>query len=249
MTAEELIIFGELAGGRKPPSRPVRELWCAIGRGGGKDAVASLVAAFSAAIEQRHTGMLRPGEKAYVLCAAADREQGAIAKGYVEGYFQENPLLAAMVIGRTANGLLLDNNAEIVISTNSFRAVRGRRLLAVVADEIAFWKDENSATPDIEFYRAVKPGLMRQPGSMFLGISSPYRKAGLLWEKYKQYFRVDDDDVLVIQASSLQMNPIGCGDHRQGACRRSGCGARRVQRPIQGRHRQLRHDGNDRSVD
>jgi hypothetical protein len=41
------------------------------------------------------------------------------------------------------------------VHSNSFRTVRGRTLVATVFDEVSFWKDETSATPDIEMYRAV----------------------------------------------------------------------------------------------
>jgi hypothetical protein len=37
MTPQELIAFGELAGGRSPPSKRVRELFVVGGRRGGKD--------------------------------------------------------------------------------------------------------------------------------------------------------------------------------------------------------------------
>jgi hypothetical protein len=44
------------------------------------------------------------------------------------------------------------------------------------------------------------------PRSMIIGISSPYRKAGLLYKKFKKHFG-KDDDVLVIQAATRQLNP------------------------------------------
>jgi hypothetical protein len=62
-------------------------------------------------------------------------------------------------------------------------------------------------TPDIETYRAIVPSLATLPNSMLIGISSPYKKSGLLYERWKSFFGKDDDDVLVIQASSAQLNP------------------------------------------
>jgi hypothetical protein len=66
MAPQELFMFGELSGGRAPPTKRVRELWVAAGRRAGKDSIASLVATFAAAIEQAHLGRLRPGELAAV---------------------------------------------------------------------------------------------------------------------------------------------------------------------------------------
>jgi hypothetical protein len=41
---------------------------------------------------------------------------------------------------------------------------------------------------------------------MLIGISSPYRRGGLLYERWKTHYGKDDDDVLVIQAPSRTLN-------------------------------------------
>jgi hypothetical protein len=42
---------------------------------------------------------------------------------------------------------------------------------------------------------------------MLIGISTPYRRAGLLWQKHKDYFGQDDGDVLVVHGASHAFNP------------------------------------------
>src|SRR5262249_3043792 len=42
---------------------------------------------------------------------------------------------------------------------NSFRTIRGRTLLTAVFDESAFWRSDESASPDTEVYRAILPSL------------------------------------------------------------------------------------------
>jgi hypothetical protein len=111
-----------------------------------------------------------------------------------------------MVRRQTAEGLELKNDVSIEISTNSYRSVRGRAFLLAILDEVAFYSDENSARPSEEVYAALKPGLSTLPNAMLIGISSPYRKSGLLFNKYKKHFGQDDDDVLVIKASTPQLN-------------------------------------------
>jgi hypothetical protein len=69
---------------------------------------------------------LRPGERATVLCLACDRTQARIVRRYIAGYFREIPLLAPLVERETDDGLELNNGVEIIVGTNSFRAVRGR---------------------------------------------------------------------------------------------------------------------------
>jgi hypothetical protein len=51
-------------------------------------------------------------------------------------------------------------------------------------DEIAMWRDETSAAPDREVYRAVVPSLMTTSG-LLVAISTPYRKVGLLYQKWR----------------------------------------------------------------
>jgi hypothetical protein len=47
--------------------------------------------------------------------------------------------------------------------------------------------------------------MLKMPGSPLLGISSPYAKSGLLFEKYWSHYRRDGSKVLVWQAET--MNP------------------------------------------
>ena len=191
---------------RSPPKKRVKELVCAVGRGGGKDAVASLIATLSA-INFNPRGRLRPGEKAVVMCLACDRHQAQILFGYVRGYFETIPALKALVARITADAVELTNNVTIEIHTASFRAVRGRTLLCVIMDEAAFFRDENFASPDVELHAAVSPGLARVKDSMLIIISSVHKRSGLLYARIRDYHGRDDDDVLAVFGTTLQFNP------------------------------------------
>ena len=68
-----------------------------------------------------------------------------------------------------------------------------------------FWRDDTTATPDTEVYSAVLPALLTTNG-MLVGISSPYRKIGLLYSKHKAFFGTDSNDTLVLQGATLQFN-------------------------------------------
>lgn len=83
MNAEETAFFKSVAGDRDPPTARTREQWWVVGRRGGKDSVASVVAAFTAAsFNQPH--LLRGGERGLVLCLACDRHQAKIVLGYIK---------------------------------------------------------------------------------------------------------------------------------------------------------------------
>jgi hypothetical protein len=206
MSAGERAFFLTVAE-RDPPARRVREAWFVAGRRAGKDSVASLITAHAASMFNRKAGRLRRGERALCACLATDRDQARIVLGYTRSYFDEIALLDHMVGRRTSIGFDLDNSVDVAITTNSFRAVRGRPVLAAVLDECAFWRDERSATPDEETYRALTPGMATLRDAMLIGISSPYRKAGLLYRKFKDHFGREDDDILVIRATTISLNP------------------------------------------
>jgi hypothetical protein len=205
MTDGETAFFQSVAGDRLAPTDVVRELWLIAGRRAGKDSIASAVAAFAAATFNQQN-KLRPGERAVVMCLAVDRDQARVILNYIRSYFTDIPLLAGMLTRETATGFELNNGIDIAIVTNNFRSVRGRAVLLAVFDECAYWRDESSAAPDEELYKAIVPALASIPGSMIIGISSPYRKSGLLYKKYKKHFG-QPDDVLVIQAPTRALNP------------------------------------------
>jgi hypothetical protein len=57
----------------------------------------------------------------------------------VRAFFDHIPPLGAMVTRSTASRLELQNDVDIVIATNSYRAVRGRSVLVSIFDDCAFW--------------------------------------------------------------------------------------------------------------
>lgn len=205
MNDQELAFFRQVAE-RDPPHKRVRELWIVAGRRAGKDSVASLIAAWSASMfDQQHR--LRPGERALVACLANDRDQARIILDYSRAYFAESPILEQLVQeDDRASDFRLVNQVDVAVLTSSFRATRGRPILLAVLDEIAVWRDENSQNPDEEIYRAILPGLASLDG-MLIGISSPYRKSGLLYQKFRKSFGQPGDDVLVIRAPTRALNP------------------------------------------
>ena len=151
---------------------------------------------------------LAPGERGMVLVLSASVEQSCICYGYCLAFLQESPVLRREILEVTRNEIRLKNGVILAIHSNSFRTSRGRTTLGIVFDETAWWRDDTTSQPDVETYRAIMPSLVRPGGTgMLISISSPYRKTGLLHTKHKQYFGVDADDVLCVQAPTVVLNP------------------------------------------
>jgi hypothetical protein len=205
MSKRDRALFTEVAGDRAPPSHRVRELVCAVGRGGGKDSVAAALAVFIATTSDFNH--LRPGERGTIMALATDKSQAAIAFNYVRALFEETPLLAPLIRKVDGDRIELRNGGEIEIQTNNVRAPRGKTIACAIYDEAAHWRGEDFSNPDVEVDAAITPGLMRFPGSLKIIISSVHRRAGLLHDRYAKHFGKDDDDVLVVLGTALQFNP------------------------------------------
>ena len=178
-----------------------------IGRRGGKSRILALIAVFLACFRD-YSPHLAPGEAATIAIIAANRAQARSIFRFTIGLLRAVPMLAALIEDDSAEAITLKNRVVIEIHTASFRVTRGYTFAAVLADETAFWRsDETSANPDVEIFRALRPGLSSLPGAKLLNASSPYRKAGELYNTFSRHYGRDDARVLVWKAPTLTMNP------------------------------------------
>ncbi len=206
LASDSADLFRRSTGRSALPQTPFTEAWLVIGRRGGKSFILALIAVFLASFKdwRPHLG---PGERATVMIIAADRKQARVIMRYVKGLLQSVPMLARTVEGETAESVDLRNRVTIEIHTASFRTVRGYTIVAALCDEIAFWRTEDTASPDTEIIAALRPAMATVPGAMLLCASSPYARRGALWNAYRQHHGKDDAPALVWQAPTRTMNP------------------------------------------
>ena len=96
----------------------------------------------------------------------------------------------------------------IEVVTRSYRTVRGRSVCVAVLDELAFWRDDDSANPDAEVLNAIRASMATFGGdAMVIAGSSPYASRGVLWDAFRRWFGKDDARNLVWQAATRVMNP------------------------------------------
>src|SRR5207249_12320995 len=105
-----------------------------------------LVAVFVARFRS-YAGVLAPGERATVAVIAADRQQARVVFRYITGLLEGAPLLRKLVVRRTASAVELASRVVIEVHTCSFKSTRGYSFAAVIADEVAFWRADDSASP------------------------------------------------------------------------------------------------------
>lgn len=211
MDDDRLALFKQLSGGREPPPERVRELWCVAGRRSAKSHNAAAIATYAATIGAELLGLkdkLSPGERASVILLAPDRSQARVLLHYIRGMLEESPILSRMVVKSNTESIELNNRVAIEVVTANAKASRGRTALLVIGDEIAFWRDaETSQANDLEIYRSVIPALATT-GGMFIGISSPYARKGLLYDRYQKHYGENTQSTLVVQGETLTFNPL-----------------------------------------
>jgi hypothetical protein len=205
LSESDCATFKAISGNRAVLEKPSREIWAVCGRGSGKSRMSAAISVYVACFVD-HRGKLAKGETGHILTLSPSLDQSKVIFDYCYAFLDESPILRQKIVSANATEIRLENNIVIATHTNSFRTIRGRSLLCCVFDESAFWRSDESATPDTEVYRAVLPSLARTNG-MLIGISSPYRRVGLLYQKHRDNYGVDGD-VLVVQGGTELFNPI-----------------------------------------
>ena len=185
LTPDQQAIARQLLGREQLPTEAPRELFIGAGRRSGKTRFDSLLAVHAAAEDRRDK--LASGEWAGVVCTCVDRTQARTWFGYCDGLINASPLLAAEVTNRTSDTIEFGHRTRLEVFTSNFRSVRGFTLALAIMDEAAYLRDETSASPDLELYRALQPALATLDGRLVV-TSSLHRKTGLMWSKYREAY-------------------------------------------------------------
>jgi hypothetical protein len=205
LDAEEMALFTECTGLEDLPTEPIREVFIIAGRRSGKSTAVALLSAFYAIWGgwEKH---LSKGERARIFIVSPTKSQGQIIKGYLEAIFDLNGSLRSMVKRNLQESLELVNGTTIEIRPASWRATRGFTVGLLAMEELSYWRFEaESANVDKEIYTAVKPGMTTIKNSLVVGISTPFARQGLLWDKYERHYG-KSGSVLIWRAPSWRMN-------------------------------------------
>ena len=154
-----------------------------------------------------HRDVLAPGERGVLPIMAASMQQAGKAFDFVTGIFAAAPNLKGLVENQTTDTLSLSTAIDIEVRPASYRTIRGITAIAAIGDEIAFWRSEDSANPDREILKALRPSLASTAGILAC-ISSPHAKRGELHTMFKRHFGAGGHpSILVAKAPSRTINP------------------------------------------
>jgi hypothetical protein len=177
LTAAELETFKHCTALEAPPDGGAFEAALICGRRSGKSRTLALIAAYLGTMVD-WSPYLSPGERGTVMVVATDTKQARTILNYVREFLKVK-LLAPLIVRETLTSIDLANGITLEILPASYRTIRGYTTVAVLLDELAFWRtDEGSANPDREILNAVRPAMATIPASRLLLASSPYAKRG-----------------------------------------------------------------------
>jgi len=202
LTAGEQELYQNCTGRKKVSKKGFKEAYAICGRRGGKSFISALIAIYTALFSglEKH---LSPGETGYIFCIATDKRQARIVLDYIKAFLE---LFPDMLDGEPLTWeVRLKNKINIEVRPANFRAGRGATTILIILDELAFYRDENSANPAQELINSLLPGLHKD--GLLLGISTPYAKFGYLYQIYKDHFADDSSDILVWKGETQLMNP------------------------------------------
>lgn len=206
LDASELQLFTECTGRSKPLTTRAKEGWLIVGRRGGKSRILAFIAAYLATFVD-WTPFLVPGEVGVISVIASNRKQCRSIMSYLTAFLVNHPLLSDRVKSASDEEIQLTNGVVIEVVTCSFKSVRGRTIIACLADEAAFWASEDGSNPASEVIAAIRPAMATIPDAMLLVASSPYARRGPLFDAWQRYWGKDNKKVLCWRAPTWVMNP------------------------------------------
>lgn len=219
------------------------QLWAIIGRRGGKTTlIGALIFAYECCFGG-HMQHVLEGQEAVAVLISQVKEVALKNLKSIELCLKSSPLASKMIVDVLADSIPLRNGITIVASAPNIKNQRGLAIPVVGMDEVGFWyKDADSANPDIEVERAVAAAQQQFPRRKRFGISTPWSKEGLLYEYHVagtegRKLRADSPDrdkytdILVVEATTAAMT-LGMPEGKQPHITRAGLKKERARDPL-----------------
>jgi Terminase large subunit, T4likevirus-type, N-terminal len=182
--------------------REQREATLLGGRRGGKTGkLGARIAMYEAF---RYTRNPR-GERRFVMLIAPVIAQAKLAFDFILGEILNSPILRSKIAKVGRNEIELKNGIVIGCYACSLITVRGRAAVAIICDEICFWRNEvTSVHNDEEVLAALRPSTATFPTSKIIKISTPNVKRGVVYDEFQRRAVLDHH---VWQLSTQELNP------------------------------------------
>jgi phage terminase large subunit-like protein len=133
-------------------------VWC-LGRRSGKTLLAAIAATYMCFVQDEYfTRRVRKGEKWYIITVANDLGQSKIALDNIRQLILGSPL-EQEIVRETAMEIEITNGCIFQAIPASARASRGKAVVGVVMDELAFSLDGDANRGAEAMYTALAPSI------------------------------------------------------------------------------------------
>ncbi len=194
-----------------PPEGGYRTLVLAVGRQSGKSAITGLIADYESVFGD-------PADGGQWIIAVAQDHRASVRTmfSYINEPFEEVPALKGLVAGKVGDVLELRSGVKVGAYPCRPAAVRGPSARLAIIDEAAWLRNSEGVSQDRELMRALDPTLAmggpmvggrRLHGRLVL-LSSPAGQSGMFYDTFERHWGRDDSEVLVVQATAMEMNSL-----------------------------------------
>jgi hypothetical protein len=167
------------------------EAWAIWGVRSGKSAGFAATIAVYEAVAGGHEAYFRAGRQAICFQVCQDLRLARYSLHGIRTVLDTIPFLSSPYQGGprirnvTADKVELWNGLVLATTPPTVKSVRGYDAPVCVLDEVGVWyTEQDSANPDTEVYRAVSSRQAQFSDPKIVGISSPWGRTGMLYERF-----------------------------------------------------------------
>jgi hypothetical protein len=162
------------------------EAWMVCGVRAGKSELAAFISTYEATCGG-HEAYIRKGKRVVWFQIAQDLALAQYSLHAIRANLESMSFMKGRITAITARRIDLWNGMTIATTPPTVKSVRGYDSPGAVMDEVGvWWQEAESANPDFEIYRQLQSRQAQFQGhGKILGLSSPWNKAGMLWERWQ----------------------------------------------------------------
>lgn len=194
--------------------KDIRHAIWAMGRRSGKTFMAAVAATYMCFVQDEYfTKRVRKGEKWYIITVANDLGQSKIALDNIRQLIINSPFEKELV-RETSLELEVSNRCVFQAIPASARASRGRAVVGILQDELAFSIEGDANRGAEAMYTALSPSIAQfgRYGKI-IELSSPSLTTGVFFDHFKQAQSGEFSTMQALQVPTWEINPVlpwGC---------------------------------------
>ena len=182
-------------------------IW-ALGRRSGKTFMAAVAAVYMCFVQDDYfRKKVRKGEKFYIITVANDLGQSKIALDNIRQLIVNSPF-DAEISRETSLEIEIKNGCVFQAIPASARASRGKAVVAILQDELAFSIEGDANRGAEAMYTALAPSIAQfGKHGKIIELSSPYLTSGLFFDHFRQAQSGEFPGMQALQIPTWEINP------------------------------------------